>query len=330
MNAYLHLAMFGDDDKYMSLPDWVRRNNLLIGKGKYAKWAMPQEMRFAYGIGDAIAEAAFKRKTRGQIAGDMLESVSELLPANIFGDGAGILHAIAPSSTVPLIEALSNTNFYGGPLYKDNPNNKNLPGFKKVYANTGKMYVDAARWLNNNTGGNDYKKSPFHIRGWHPFDINPAIVEHLVSGYLGGLGTTFWQGAETIESLFNKEEPTYIKNVPGLNRLMLNDEDYLRDSYVEEMYQHFWWDHGKLVGDRMKLYEKDGMDDEIRKESETLDYKYYELYEQFDKEIKEAGKEGDTARQLELKKMYIEMCLKAYYGIEDKENAKEDEASGKD
>lgn len=320
-NAMLHMAG-GDDDKYMSLPDWVRKNNLLIGNGKYFKWAMPQELRFAYGIGDSIAEAAAKRKTRGQIVKSMLDSVSEILPANIFGDGAGLIHALIPSPFVPLYEVVFNKNFYGGPIYKDTPWTKNLPGYEKVYGRTSPLYVNFAKTLNDATGGNKFKKGAVNI--------NPAIAEHLVTGYLGGLGTTIWDLTETINGVFSEDADVIIKDVPGLNRLMLNSDDYMRDAYVEEMYQYFWWNHGKDAGDRMKKYEKERMHDEIRKERDDLDYKYYKIYQRYDKKIEEARKKGNNARVQRLKKQYIERCLEAYYGIQPQATAPDEPGSGED
>ena len=64
----LSKMLFGDDDEYNDIPDYVRQNNLILpimgAPGKYVLLPLPVELRMLFGLGDMSAQY-----TRGEYKG---------------------------------------------------------------------------------------------------------------------------------------------------------------------------------------------------------------------------------------------------------------------
>ena len=210
-----------DDDKnaYYNLAEYVRRSNICFrAGGQWISIPLPIEYRAMYGLGELAygAISGNERYSNKELAREMAAQVSQILPIDML-EGGGGLHAIIPSAFKPFTEAyIMNEEWTGLPIYKDNEFNKNDPEWTKAYASTDKHLVDFTRWLNETTGGDDYKKGEI--------DINPAKLEYLLSGTFGGLFTFPNRVKKSIETAAGSRDFEW-RNMPIANRLIKSGDE---------------------------------------------------------------------------------------------------------
>ena len=210
-----------DDDKnaYYNLPEYVRRSNICFRAGnQWISIPLPIEYRAMYGLGELAygVTSGNERYSNKELAREIAAQVSQILPIDML-EGGGGLHAFIPSSFKPFTEAyIMNEGWTGLPVYKDNAFNKNDPEWTKAYASADKHLVDFTRWLNETTGGNDYKKGEI--------DINPAKLEYLLSGTFGGLFTFPNKVKKAGETAFGDREFEW-RNIPIANRLVKSGDE---------------------------------------------------------------------------------------------------------
>lgn len=232
MGAILH-AMMDDDDDYLDMPDYERRTNLLIGaNGFYFKWAMPQEMRAFYGLGDIIVNHALGRTPHKNIIGESLKTLMDISPIN---PTEGISQ-LFPSYATPIIEVIANKNFMGSKIYNEmkylsEEEKKRIPAYKKALNGTGQIYVDVSKLLNKI--GNPF---PEEDAGW--LNINPGIVEHLIEGYTGGAGTTIEKIMQFASSVAGNE-PLMLRNTPMLRRMAVINDERSRNAHTTDLYYYY-------------------------------------------------------------------------------------------
>lgn len=210
-----------DDDKnaYYNLAEYVRRSNICLrAGGQWISIPLPIEYRAMYGLGELAygVTSGNERYSNKELAREIAAQVSQILPIDML-EGGGGLHAFIPSSFKPFTEAyIMNEGWTGLPVYKDNAFNKNDPEWTKAYASADKHLVDFTRWLNETTGGNDYKKGEI--------DINPAKLEYLLSGTFGGLFTFPNKVKKAGETAFGDREFEW-RNIPIANRLVKSGDE---------------------------------------------------------------------------------------------------------
>lgn len=210
-----------DDDKnaYYNLAEYVRRSNICFrAGGQWISIPLPIEYRAMYGLGELAygVTSGNERYSNKELAREIAAQVSQILPIDML-EGGGGLHAFIPSLFKPVTEAyLMNEGWTGLPIYRDNAFNKNDPEWTKAYASADKHLVDFTRWLNETTGGNDYKKGEI--------DINPAKLEYLLSGTFGGLFTFPNKGEKMRETMFGDSEFEW-RNMPIANRLIKSGDE---------------------------------------------------------------------------------------------------------
>jgi hypothetical protein len=305
--------MFGgddddDDDKgvgYFDIPEYVRRSNFVVrgGKDTYVTLPLPIEFRAIYGMGELLASVVSgkEKMDEGELAMAMAKQVSQLLPLDML-EGGGGWGNLVPSAVKPLYEAQNNRDWSGLPLYKDNGFNESMPEWTKAYSRTGDWWVDAFKWLNETTGGNDYKK------GW--IDMNPAKWEYVAQGYLGGFysftkklkNTGVWiveNAADAVMGTDNAGDYQHY-NTPILNRVLKTADERVEYRAVNNNY----FKESQRARETRRLlnaYEKD-TDYGIRDYNEEIDelwksgdiermdiYKYYEsLLNDVYQDLKEA------------------------------------------
>ena len=229
VNEFLSSMLGGDDDDYQNLPEWVRRNNLVFSLGKWNGNAMfltiplPVEMRAFYGLGETTNQLMNGNVRGKDAAWQITGQFAEMLPLNFVTDAAGPWNAFTPDAFKPIAQAyITNKDWTGKPIYRDNGFNAELPEWTKAYAGTSKWLVNSAEMLNEFTGGDKYKT------GW--VDINPARLEHLFSGYLGGFGDMIMGTGKTISMIWD-EDYRNVRNTPIL-KAFLNQSDE-RTSYAQ-------------------------------------------------------------------------------------------------
>ncbi len=173
-----------DDDKnaYYNLPEYIRRSNICFKAGEqWISIPLPIEYRSIYGLGELATGviSGNERYSDSELTMQLAGQISQIMPLDVLEGGGGISPFI-PSAFKPLTEAyIMNKGWTGMPIYRQSDFNKNDPEWTKAYQSADQNLVDFTRWLNETTGGNDYKKGKI--------DINPAKLEYLLNGTFGGM-----------------------------------------------------------------------------------------------------------------------------------------------
>ena len=222
-----------DDDKnaYYNLPEYVRRSNIIINAGdQWIAIPLPIEFRALYGLGELAygVTSGNERYSDSELAYHLGSQVSQILPLDMLEGGGGINPWI-PSLAKPFTEAyLLNKGWSGLPVSKPNtPWNKYDPEWTKAYKSTNHYLVSGAQWLNEATGGDDYRK------GW--LDINPAKVEYLLSGTFGGAFTTFDKLAKMGEMAFGDRDFEW-RNMLIANRVVKTGDERTEGRKLQNEY----------------------------------------------------------------------------------------------
>lgn len=292
-----------DDDRYWNLPDYVRRNNICFFVGDVlVKIPLPQEARAIFGIGElGMSYSSGKEdKTPMELAQTIAGQISQVMPLDLMDD-SGATHALMPSLAKPFFEAQTNHSWMGRPIWKDTDYNKAMPDWTKAYKATGGAYVWLAKELNALTGGDDYKQ------GW--VNINPAKLEYMLKGYLGGLYTAADQIIKSSETAFGDREFS-MRDVPILSGFLDGADERNDMRNVNNTYYHFK-EEAKEVLRLGKSYESDleqgksDSTDYAKKLDDLVNTKSYEralLFEDLSKEIEamqKALKEATDPKEAE-------------------------------
>lgn len=194
---------------YYNLPKYVRRNNICFRVGNmWVTIPLPIELRAIYGLGElAYGSLAGKEKNVGK---EVVEQVSQIMPIDMM-EGAGGLSAFVPSSVKPFYEVGRNVDWTGKPLYNKRNFNEDMPNWTKAYKSTSPMLIRVSRTLSEVTGGTDASKGTI--------DINPASVEHIFEGYLGGVATMAEQASKSVQMIWNEDLRDW-RNVPVASRFL--------------------------------------------------------------------------------------------------------------
>lgn len=215
-------AFGGDDDAYWDLPEWVRRNNFVF----YIPWSdntfliipISQELRPFYAMGEIAMSVLMGKEEVLDGLKSAAGSFMDLLPIDFMGNGGNLAISLTPTVAQPLAQLVANTDYFGSPIYRRNDYNKLDPAWTKAYKGTSPMLVNASKWLNEVTGGDDVK------RGWIDPINNPAVIEHLFESYLGGTGKTINRAAKTFSMIWNPDMRD-IRNVPIASTFIQESDD---------------------------------------------------------------------------------------------------------
>lgn len=316
--AYLGGDDDDDDNKnaYYNLPEYVRRSNILFSIGDH--WIsipLPVEYRAFYGMGELMT-STFNGKEHlagEEIAEAIAGQVTQILPID-FLEGGGGLNAFVPSAAKPLWEAfVVEKSWTGMPLYKDTPYNKDMPEWTKAYKSANKHIVGLANAINEATGGDPYTKGTI--------DFNPAKLEYILNGYLGGVFGTVDKLSKTAETIVGVRDYDP-RGVLILNRLVKAGDERTEYRAVNNEYFRLKEEHDQLKT-RLKHYEED-TDNGIFNYAEKIDFLYnspkYERYEIFESyqsdiddlynELKEAIDDEERKNiEAELNELKKEMIL---------------------
>ena len=215
-------AFGGDDDAYWDLPEWVRRNNFVFyipwSENKFLIIPISQELRPFYAMGEIAMSVLMGKEEVLDGLKSAAGSFMDLLPIDFMGNGGNLAISLTPTVAQPFAQLVANTDYFGSPIYRRNDYNKLDPAWTKAYKGTSPMLVNASKWLNEVTGGDDVK------RGWIDPVNNPAVIEHLFEGYLGGAGKTLNKAAKTFSMIWNPDMRD-IRNVPIASTFIQESDD---------------------------------------------------------------------------------------------------------
>ncbi|WP_303020647.1 LPD38 domain-containing protein [Muribaculum intestinale] len=307
-----------DDDKnaYYNLPEYVRRSNICFKAGE--QWItipLPIEYRAIYGMGELACGviSGNERYSNSELAYYIAAQVSQVMPLD-FLEGANptshdgfsaesLIHPFIPSAFKPFTEAyIMNKGWTGLPIAKDSPFNKYEPEWKRVYQSSDQHLVEFSRWLNQTTGGNDYKKGIL--------DINPAKLEYLLSGTFGGVVSTTGKLKKMGETALGTREFEW-RNMLLANRVIKSGDERTANRKLQNEYFKYKNEAEKTEFE-FKGYRKDAAKGILEaaqrvnflyNSDEFLRYQIFKYYEPALEAIREQTKEAPD----ETKKQYQEM-----------------------
>lgn len=213
-------AFGGDDDSYWDLPEWVRRNNFVFyipwSKNKFLIIPISQELRPFYALGEIAMSVLMGKEEALEGLKSVGGSFMDLLPVDFMGNGGNLAVSLTPTVAQPFAQLVANTDYFGKPIYRRNDWNEKDPGWTKAYKGTNSMLVDATKWLNEVSGGDNV------VKGW--IDVNPAVVEHLYESYLGGVGKTLNKTVKTLSMIWDPDSRV-VRNVPIVSTFIQDADD---------------------------------------------------------------------------------------------------------
>lgn len=203
----------GVKDPYGELPDYIRRNNLCIykGKGEFVTIPLAIELRAFYGIGDLAAGYTFAPNVKGQKepVADAVGCLSQLVPVmDYLGNssagkdpGTEFIKAVSPSALSPLVEWGFNSDWKGSPIERRGDFYDNIPAWQRAYKGTPESLKSINKFVNAQS--NDVAKGNEYMLGNKFLDAitNPSAINHFFGGFGGG-ATTFAE--RSLGLVFNK------------------------------------------------------------------------------------------------------------------------------
>lgn len=221
-----------DDDEYWKLSEWERRNNICLRipfTKRHLMIPIAHELRPIYGIGEIAYSIMCGKETIEDGIWKGIEGFGGMLPVDPTGNGGNNVVTFSPTIAQPLVQIHENVNYFGKPIYRDTPWNKDDPEWTKAYKGTNGLLVDLSRMLSEAGSTTDEYGVVSYPKHWYTGDINPAIVEHLLESYTGGLGKTVNGFGKTISMLWNEDART-LRNVP-VARKLLSQSDERAETY---------------------------------------------------------------------------------------------------
>lgn len=310
VNAALMSLLGGDDDKdkYWQFTKWDRRNNLIMWvpfTHEYVKIPLAQEFRAFYGIGDMIASkmmgGELAEESWSQYGEDLLGQVVDMLPLDPTGYDGNIAVSLMPNAIRPVFELAFNVDFTGKPLFKDSEYNKYDPNFTKAYVGTPDWLVRASKMVNSI--GNDYpdvQQNSIDAFGDPRYNLNnPAVVDHVLSSYLGGAYTMGSQVLGLLTKSLNDPKEIKVADIPLFSKFVSNPDDR---PVTKKQGDEFWnmkENHDRAANTLSKLKKQAKVDGDYSMLERFYGSEEYKQYKQDDVKVKkyEEDKKKERAEE---------------------------------
>lgn len=310
VNAALMSLLGGDDDKdkYWQFSKWDRRNNLIMWipfTHEYVKIPLAQEFRAFYGVGDMIASkmvgGELAEESWSQYAEDLLGQVVDMLPLDPTGYDGNIAVSLMPNAIRPVFELAFNVDFTGKPLFKDTEYNKYDPNFTKAYVGTPDWLVRASKMVNSI--GNDYpdvQQNSIDAFGDPRYNLNnPAVVDHVLSSYLGGAYTMGSQVLGVLTKSLNDPKEIKVADIPLFSKFVSNPDDR---PVTKKQGDEFWnmkENHDRAANTLSKLKKQAKVDGDYSMLERFYGSEEYKQYKQDDVKVKkyEEDKKKERAEE---------------------------------
>ena len=312
---YSALGFDDDDDEgkydyFNKLGDYERTHSINFALPNNAFLSIPVSPDIApfMTIGDVIS--AQMQNKRDMSLKDFIEAGTDIIsPINInYGSEDDInwtasAMSFFPSQMRPIGDVFVNTNFMGQTVYKGGGigNRQYTPEYKKGMRRTSPALTAWSKFVNDMSGGDEVEKGAMD-----GLFNNPAVMEHLLKGYLGGYGTA------TLDMVIN---PLYNSLTGDFKDLSLKAEQL------------------PLVG---RFYKGGSRDEQMRRMERTFRNEVYERNAEtraqeleLKKEAMKANREGQLYRLAELRNKYIQLVqsdkYKKYYATKQASEAISDQ-----
>lgn len=310
VNAALMSLLGGDDDKdkYWQFTKWDRRNNAIMWipfTHEYVKIPLAQEFRAFYGVGDMIASkmmgGELAEESWSQYAEDLLGQVVDMLPLDPTGYDGNIAVSLMPNAIRPVFELAFNVDFTGKPLFKETEYNKYDPNFTKAYVGTPDWLVRASKMVNSI--GNDYpdvQQNSIDAFGDPRYNLNnPAVVDHVLSSYLGGAYTMGSQVLGVLTKALNDPKEIKVADIPLFSKFVSNPDDR---PVTKKQGDEFWnmkENHDRAANTLSKLKKQAKVDGDYSMLERFYGSEEYKQYKQDDVKVKkyEEDKKKERAEE---------------------------------
>lgn len=310
VNAALMSLLGGDDDKdkYWQFTKWDRRNNLIMWvpfTHEFVKIPLAQEFHAFYGVGDMIASkmmgGELAEETWSQYAEDLLGQVVDMLPLDPTGYDGNIAVSLMPNPIRPVFELAFNVDFTGKPLFKETEYNKYDPNFTKAYVGTPDWLVRVSKMVNSI--GNDYpdvQQNAIDAFGDPRYNLNnPAVVDHVLSSYLGGAYTMGSQVLGVLTKSLNDPKEIKMADIPLVSKFVSNPDDR---PVTKKQGDEFWnmkENHDRAANTLSKLKKQAKMDGDYSMLERFYGSEEYKQYKQEDVKVKkyEEDKKKERAEE---------------------------------
>ena len=293
----LLMSFFGGDDdkdKYWQFTKWDRRNNFIMWipfTKEFVKIPLAQEFRGFYGVGDMIASKLWgeekAEESWGDYALDLAGQIVDMLPLDPTGYDGNIGLALTPNAARPIGELALNVDFTGKPIFKNSEYNKYDPNFTKAYVGTPDWLVRISKMVNSiDNKYPDVEQNAIDRFGDPRFNLNnPAVVDHVLSSYLGGAYTMGSQILGVATKALNGDD-IKMADIPLASKFVSNPDD----RPVSKKQGEEFWDmkerHDRAANTLSKLKQKAKVDGDYS----TLDIFFgsdeYRQYKEDDKKVK--------------------------------------------
>lgn len=307
----------GDDDKdwykdiskkYWQFSKWDRRNNFIMWvptTHEFVKIPLAQEFRAFYGLGDMIAS----KMMGGELAEeswedyglDLVGQVVDMLPLDPTGYDGNIAVSLMPNAIRPVFELAFNVDFTGKPLFKETEYNKYDPNFTKAYVGTPDWLVRASKMVNSI--GNDYpdvQQNSIDAFGDPKYNLNnPAVVDHVLSSYLGGAYTMGSQVLGVLTKSLNDPKEIKVADIPLFSKFISNPDDR---PVTKKQGDEFWnmkENHDRAANTLSKLKKQAKVDGDYSMLERFYGSEEYKQYKQDDVKVKkyEEDKKKERAEE---------------------------------
>lgn len=310
VNAALMSLLGGDDDKdkYWQFSKWDRRNNLIMWipyTHEYVKIPLAQEFRAFYGVGDMIASkmmgGELAEESWEEYAEDLMGQVVDMLPLDPTGYDGNIAVSLMPNAIRPVFELAFNVDFTGKPLFKDTEYNKYDPNFTKAYVGTPDWLVRASKMVNSI--GNDYpdvQQNGIDAFGDPRYNLNnPAVVDHVLSSYLGGAYTMGSQVLGLLTKSLNDPKEIKVADIPLFSKFVSNPDDR---PVTKKQGDEFWnmkENHDRAANTLSKLKKQAKVNGDYSMLERFYGSEEYKQYKQDDAKVKkyEEDKKKERAEE---------------------------------
>lgn len=310
VNAALMSLLGGDDDKdkYWKFSKWDRRNNLIMWipyTHEYVKIPLAQEFRAFYGVGDMIASKMMgeelAEESWEEYAEDLMGQVVDMLPLDPTGYDGNIAVSLMPNPIRPVFELAFNVDFTGKPLFKETEYNKYDPNFTKAYVGTPDWLVRVSKMVNSI--GNDYpdvQQNAIDAFGDPRYNLNnPAVVDHVLSSYLGGAYTMGSQVLGVLTKLLNDPKEIKMADIPLVSKFVSNPDDR---PVTKKQGDEFWnmkENHDRAANTLSKLKKQAKVDGDYSMLERFYGSEEYKQYKQEDVKVKkyEEDKKKERAEE---------------------------------
>lgn len=293
----LLMSFFGGDDdkdKYWQFTKWDRRNNFIMWipfTKEFVKIPLAQEFRGFYGVGDMIASKLWggekAEESWGDYALDLAGQIVDMLPLDPTGYDGNIALAITPNAARPIGELALNVDFTGKPIFKNSEYNKYDPNFTKAYVGTPDWLVRISKMVNSiDNKYPDVEQNAIDRFGDPKFNPNnPAVIDHLLSSYLGGSYTMGSQIIGVATKALNGDD-IKMADIPLASKFVSNPDD----RPVSKKQGEEFWDmkerHDRAANTLSKLKKKAKVDGDYSALDIFFGSDEYRQYKEDDKKVK--------------------------------------------